>query len=113
FAKVAGRLSLGAKDGPQNFVFFVPTYVHSSRYLWRSNVLSTELPLAWAAARLARVDQEGALFDMRWLAGVHAALLLGALYALLLALREAPRWRQVLVCAATIFIFTDVNYAAY
>ncbi len=113
FPKVTGRLSLGPRDGPADFIYFVPDYVRGARFYWKSDVLSTELPLAWLATRLAGATQEGAGFDIRWLGAIHALLLLGALYVLLLCVRGLPGWRGVAIAAAAIFLFTDVVYAAY
>ncbi len=112
FPKVTGRLSLGPRDRA-DFVYFVPDYVRASRFRWKSPVLSTELPLAWLAARLAGATEEGAAFDIRWLGAIHALLLLGALYVLLRSLRALPRWRRLSIAAAAIFFFTDVEYVAY
>jgi hypothetical protein len=39
FPKVAGPLSLGPKDGPANFIHFVPDYLRSPRYYWNSQTL--------------------------------------------------------------------------
>jgi len=54
FPKITGRLSLGPKYGGENFIHFVSDYVREPRYYWKSETLSTELPLAWIATRLSR-----------------------------------------------------------
>jgi hypothetical protein len=113
FPKVTGRLSLGPRDGGENFIHFVSDYLLSPRYSWKSDTLSTELPLAWLATRLSRTTKEGDAFDIRWLGAIHAILLLGALYILICALRPLPRWPRLLIAAAAIFIFTDVQYVSY
>src|SRR3981189_1286316 len=66
FPKVAGPLSLGPKDGPANFIYFVPDYLRSHGYYWNSPTLSTERPLAWFATKLAGVTKDGDSFDIRW-----------------------------------------------
>jgi hypothetical protein len=112
FSKVAGWLSIGAKNGPTNFDYFISDYVRSPSYHWESQIYSTELPLAWLATRLASAE-EGARFDIRWLGIVHSILLLGALYALIRILRPLPPWRRLLIAGAAVFVFTDVGYVAY
>jgi hypothetical protein len=113
FPKVTGRLSLGPRDSGENFIHFVSDYLRSPRYYWKSETLSTELPLAWLATRLSRATKEGDAFDIRWLGAIHAVLLLGALYILIRSLRSLPRWPRFLIAAAAIFIFTDVHYVSY
>ena len=109
FAKIAGRLSLGPRDGPAKFIYFTPDWVRAPRYYWKSEIVSTELPLAWLAMRLGRQDA----FDIRRLGAIHSVLLLGAVYALIRSLRPLPRGPRLLIAAVAIFIFTDVHYAAY
>ena len=113
FAKVAGRLSLGAEGGPANFIYFIPDYLRSPRHYWKSETLSTELPLAWLATRLAGATKEGDVFDIRWLGALHGILLLCAVYALIRRLRPLPRGRAILIAAVAVWIFTDVSYVAY
>jgi hypothetical protein len=108
FPKITGRLSLGPRYGGQNFIHFVSDYLRSPRFYWKSETLSTELPLAWIATCLSRTTKDGDAFDIRWLGAVHAILLLCALYVLMRTLR--PR---LLIAAAAIFIFTDVHYVSY
>jgi hypothetical protein len=109
FAKIAGRLSLGPRDGPANFIYFVADYVRSPSYYWKSETLSTELPLAWLATLPAKQDN----FDIRRLGAIHCVLLLGAFYVLARSLRPLPIAPRLVIGAVAIFIFTDVNYAAY
>jgi hypothetical protein len=109
FAKIAGRLSLGPRDGPENFIYFVADYVRSPRYYWKSETRSTELPLAWLATFPAKQDN----FDIRRLGAIHCALLLCAVFVLIRCLRPLPTAPRLLIAAVAIFIFTDVNYAAY
>jgi hypothetical protein len=113
FPKVTGRLSLGPKDAGENFIHFVSDYLLSPRYYWKSETLSTELPLAWLATRLSRTTKEGDAFDIRWLGAIHAILLLGALYILIRGLWPLPIGPRLLIAAAAIFIFTDVHYVSY
>jgi hypothetical protein len=108
FPKITGPLSLGPKYEGQNFIHFVSDYIRTPRYYWKSETLSTELPLAWIATRLSRTTKDGDAFDIRWLGAVHACLLLCALYVLMRALRPC-----LLNAAAAIFIFTDVHYVSY
>jgi hypothetical protein len=109
FPKITGRLSLGPRDGPENFIYFVADYVRAPRYYWKSETLSTELPLAWLATKLGRRD----VFDIRRLGVIHYVLLLGAVYVLIRSLRPLPRGPRLLIPALAIFIFTDVHYASY
>ncbi len=113
FPKITGRLSLGPKSAGENFIHFVSDYLRSPHYYWKSETLSTELPLAWLATRLSGVTKEGDAFDIRWLGAVHAGLLLCALYVLIRTLRPLPSWPRLLIVAAAIFIFTDVHYVSY
>src|SRR5215467_6044892 len=61
FPKITGRLSLGPSDGSPKFTYFVTDYVRAPQYYWKSETLSTELPLAWLATRLGRWET----FDIR------------------------------------------------
>ena len=108
FPKIAGPLSLGPKNGPANFIYFVADYVRAPRYLWQSQTWSTELPLAWLSSLVA-----GAAFDIRWLGALHAVLFLCAFYVLLRSLRALTPWRAILIAVAAMGIFTDVVYVAY
>jgi hypothetical protein len=80
--------------------------VWSASNYWDSPYHSSERALAWLATRFAGAVKAGAVFNLRWLGAIHAALWLGAL-ALLLARR---RWTAALAPA---LIFTDVCYTAY
>ncbi|HEV3118792.1 MAG TPA: hypothetical protein VGY58_17205, partial [Gemmataceae bacterium] len=99
FPKITGRLSLGPRDGPENFIYFVADYVRSPRYYWKSETLSTELPLAWLATKLGKRD----VFDIRRLGVIHYVLLLGAVYVLIRCLRGAQLWARFLIASLAIF----------
>ena len=86
-----------------------PEYVWSARNYWNSPYHSSESLLAWIATRMAGAVREGAVFDIRWLGAIHAALCLAALAILLWTLRG----RLALAALAPVLIFTDACYIAY
>ena len=109
FGKIYGWLCLAPRGAPTNFVYVQPEYVWSARNYWNSPYHSSESVLGWAATRMAGAVREGAVFDIRWLGGLHAALWLAALAILLWTLRG----RIALAALAPVLIFTDVCYVAY
>lgn len=73
---------------------------------------TSEIPLARIARLANTVVLSPTTFDLRFLAVVHAAILLAALALLILATRDlapAARWAGA---ALFVFVFTDVGYAA-
>src|SRR4051794_40625857 len=76
FPKVTGRFALGPSSGDwsKNFLYFVTDYRVDERYRWDGPVWSSEIPLTGIALALGR----GAIFNIRWMATVHAALFLSA-----------------------------------
>jgi len=79
----------------------------------RNGYLTSETALALAARLAARAVAPGrALFDLRVLAALHAALLALAIGLLLRAGRELPAASQATAALLLVFFFTDVGYAA-
>jgi hypothetical protein len=113
FSKVYGWLCLAPRGAETNFVYFQPDYVWSAGNYWNSPYHSSESALAWLATRLAGATHEAAIFDIRWLGALHAALFLSALVCLLAALRGMPPWSVAAIAALPVVIFTDVCYSAY
>ncbi len=73
---------------------------------------SSETLLAFAARYAHLAFSRSALFDLRLLGGIHAALLLLALAGLVRACRDLAWPTQALVAALLVFVFTDVGYVA-
>jgi len=108
FGKVYGWLCLAPRGPETNFAFVQSEYVWSARNYWNSPYHSSESLLAWLATRLAGATREGAIFDIRWLGGLHALLCLAALAVLLWTLRG-----RIAPALLPVLIFTDVCYTAY
>jgi len=108
FGKVYAWLCLAPRPPETNFTFVQPEYLWSARHYWDSPYHSSESLLAWFATRLAGATHEGAVFDIRWLGGMHAVLCLAALAILLWSLRG----RATLTILPAL-IFTGVCYTAY
>lgn len=115
FGKVAGWLRIAPTRGwaGNYFAYFDPDYTWSGRNPAGTGFLSSEIPLAAIAQRLANATHEGAHFDLRVLGAVGAVLILSAFLALLAALRHVSLSVRITVAAAAIFLFTDVVYIAY
>ena len=52
-------------------------------------------------------------FDIRWMAGVHLAFMLGIILALLRSVRELPRAAFLIVTVGSVLVCTDSGYIAY
>jgi len=107
FGKVYGWLCLALRGPETNFAFVQPEYIWSARNYWNSPYHSSESLLAWLATRLAGATHEGAVFDIRWLGGIHALLCLAALAVLLWSLRD-----RAVLALLPVLIFTDFFFAA-
>ena len=79
---------------------------------FRSGYHSSETLLAFAARYAHLAFSRQALFDLRLLAGIHAALFLLALAGLVRACRDLAWPAQALAAALLVFMFTDVGYVA-
>jgi hypothetical protein len=79
---------------------------------FRGGYHSSETLLAFAARYAHLAFSRQPLFDLRLLAGIHAALFLLALPGLIRACRDLAWPTQALVAALLVFMFTDVGYVA-
>ena len=79
---------------------------------FRSGYHSSETLLAFAARYAHLAFSRQALFDLRLLGGIHAALFLLALAGLIRACRDLAWPAQALAAALLVFMFTDVGYVA-
>jgi len=112
FARVTGWLCLAPSSAPTRFTFFQPEYTWSAHNFWASPYMSSETALGWLAIQLTGATYEGAHFDVRWLAALHAMLCLTGFAALLAAIRGNPKRVQVVVAAVPLLLLTDVCYTA-
>ncbi|MGD0772434.1 MAG: hypothetical protein ABSC05_06380 [Candidatus Solibacter sp.] len=115
FGKVYGWLCLAPRGAETNFKYVQPDYVWSARNYWNSPYHSSESALGWLATRMAGATYEGAVFDIRWMGAMHAALCLAAFGVLLAGLRGIMpgRGRMALMAIVPLLVFTDVCYTAY
>ena len=97
--------------GERYFAFLRTRYRVLPAGAIRSGHLSSETALALAARRASGV-KVGGVFDLRVLGGLHAALLVLALAALLRACRGLSVPAQITAAVLGVFFFTDVGYAA-
>jgi hypothetical protein len=114
FAKVAGRLCLGRPDAEADvYVYFNPDYVREQRFCWDSGIPSSELWLARVASAAQQRFRNPARFDLRWLAAVHAILLLAAWALMLQAIRPLSGLRWWIAAAMSLWILMDVGFLSY
>jgi hypothetical protein len=108
----AGFQHTTADSAERYFTFLRTKYAVVAPGWFRGGYHSSETLLAFAA-RFAHVAfSRDALFDIRVLGAIHAALFLLALAGILHACRDLDIAAQVVVAALLVFFFTDVGYAA-
>ena len=113
FAKVFGRFACAPPDGTaRNFRYFVSDYEFNPKYLWESEVQSSENMLAGIPILLAKASGAPA-FNIRWLGALHLVLFLCAYYFLLMYLRRFGRGLQFAIGGFALLLFTDVAYVSY
>jgi hypothetical protein len=113
FGKVFARFSCAPPDGAaSNFRFFVADYDFAPRYYWKSDFVTSEIPLAGIPLLAARAAGARS-FNIRWLGALDAVLFLAAYYALLMYLRRWGRAAQAAIGLLALWIFGDVVYVAY
>ncbi|HEX4441438.1 MAG TPA: hypothetical protein VH854_15285 [Thermoanaerobaculia bacterium] len=78
----------------------------------RSGYLSSETLLARAARDVSRPLSRDALFDLRWMGALHAALVVAGIALLVAAAGSLGLPAQAASAAVLVFFFTDVGYAA-
>jgi hypothetical protein len=98
--------------GERYFSFLRRHYAIAAIAWSRSGHHSSETALALLARSLHVAFSRSPLFDIRLLGGIHAILLLLALWGILRACRELALPTRALLAAALVFVFTDVGYAA-
>jgi hypothetical protein len=79
---------------------------------FRGGYHSSETLLAFVARGTHLVFAGPALFDIRLMGGIHAALFLLALAVLIRACRDLPLRVRAVVAILLVFFFTDVGYVA-
>lgn len=114
FMKALGGLALCAADHEtQNNQFLVTDFLHGPDCYWPMGIISTEVPLAWLARHLSTPLNGSRHFDLRYLGGVHfAVLLLGFGIVLALTRRAVPLVRFG-IPPLFILIFSDIAYTGY
>src|SRR5262249_9282585 len=117
FEKIMGLVGLKYSPDPSHaakyFRWIHTTFAFVEPNWWRSGYRTSETVLVRAAMAISRLVGNGRLFDLRWLGGLHAILLLLSLRVILGSRRpEEPFVRRFALAAAGVFFFTDVGYAA-
>jgi hypothetical protein len=113
FSKVFSRFAISPPDGgDRNFIYFVSDYEYNPRYLWKSDVKSSENVLAAIPILIARA-LGARVFNIRWLGALHLLLYLCGYYLLLRYLRRYGPVVSIGVGALALLIFTDVAYVSY
>lgn len=113
FARVLGPLRLWPappfrNDPHRVFGYFVDDYVVGDRY--DLGVPTSEWLVAALAKRIARVSLPHGTFKLHLMGEIHAAVSIGALLILLLALRNRAWWVRILGALVPILVWTDVQY---
>ena len=108
----AGFQHTTADPAERYYTFFRTRYAVVSPGWFRGGYHSSETLLAYAARLVHLAFSRGALFDIRVLGAIHAALFLLALAGILRACRGLAVSTQVVAAALLVFFFTDVGYVA-
>lgn len=112
FAKMAGRACLGPApvSGPTLFDYTVLHWRFAPENCWNSPYRTTaELPFR-AALALNRVFHSRTDFDLRYMGGVYAVILLLAFRTLQVALRSVELWIALLAQALWILVTCNAVY---
>ncbi len=108
----AGFQHTTAVDAERYFLFLRSEYAVVEPGWFRGGYLSSETLLAFLARWAHRALRGQATFDLRLLAGIHAALFLLALAGILRACRDLTLTARIVAAALLVFVFTDVGYVA-
>ena len=100
-------------DNYYNCWLIVPWSIVSDRPARSSLYFSTgEFPV-WAAIVLHKAATSATTLDIRWVAGVHLALLLGLVLAVLRSARKLPVAAYFAIAAGLVLVCTDSEYLSY
>lgn len=108
----AGFQHTTADPAARYYVFLRTHFAVVAPGWFRGGYLSSETLLAFAARLVHLAVARRAIFDLRTLGAIHAALFLLALAGILRACRGLSAPTQALVAALLVFFFTDVGYVA-
>ncbi|HYX20756.1 MAG TPA: hypothetical protein VFA98_07925 [Thermoanaerobaculia bacterium] len=108
----AGFQHTTSNDAERYFAFLRTRYAVVHPGWFRPGYHSSETLLAFVARGAHRALGGGAVFDLRTLAAIHAALLLVALAGLVRACRGLAPPTQIAAAALLVLVFTDVGYVA-
>jgi hypothetical protein len=108
----AGFQHTTADSAERYYTFFRTRYAVASPGWFRGGYHSSETLLAYAARLVHLASSRDAIFDIRVLGAIHAALFLLALAGILRACRGLAVSTQAVVAALLVFFFTDVGYVA-
>ena len=108
----AGVQHTTAADAERYFAFLRSEYAVVEPGWFRGGYHSSETLLAFAARGAHLALRGRATFDLRLLAGLHAALFLLALAGILRACRDLTLTARAIAAALLVFMFTDVGYVA-
>lgn len=114
FARVMGRFSLSRLPGQAGEeTYFVSKYQFGPDAYWDSGYVTSEaLPVAIAIGLNRLVSKDG-LFDIRVLGLIHTALLLVAVWLLLLSSRKLGRAARAVFLILLIVAVTDIGYVQW
>ncbi len=114
FSYVFGQFSICPVDHEsQDNIYLVTDYLVDPACTFDAGLISTEMPLVFAAERLSAIFTGAKNFDLRALAAVHLTLLLLAFGILLILTHRAVLAVRYGVPILFIAIFTDVAYTCY
>jgi hypothetical protein len=117
FPKILGGMAIGHAPGTEKATagwYFVTDYAISRQlYWWLGHVPSSEYWMAKAAKRLALWFSPGGHFDIRYMGGVHLAVMALAFWFLIRAFRKRPLWQTIVLSALLLFICTDIEYVQF
>ncbi|WP_409345665.1 hypothetical protein [Paenibacillus sp. MBLB4367] len=116
FERIMGTVGLADLHFEEPYAEKYFAYFHSKyaiSHMGLGGYISTQLIAVFAAVGLNLAAYSRELFDIRFLSGLYAALLLGAFYLILRWGRTNTRTVNVVLAVLLVVVFADVGYLAY
>lgn len=116
FPRVMARFLLGSDvQDPKDrfFGYFISRYRFDPAFYWDGGFRSSQELLIWASMPVNSLLSKDGWFELRSLAIVYLAVLLGVMWLLLRYAGGMSRPRRVMIYALVLLMFTDVGYVSY
>lgn len=116
FPRVMARFLLGSDiQSPKDrfFSYFISRYRFDPAFNWDGGFRSSQDLLVWASMPVNSLLSKDGWFELRSLAIVYLAVLLGVMWLLLRYARGMSLPRRVTIYGLALVMFTDVGYVSY